>query len=110
VVAGLDEDARSSLLELLLGRDAVRAALASCGHVDVRRRVMPGEVTVNVVLGQGLFSGEGYDSVLAKLVPALSGPLPAGAGVPTGSALSQARARVEEKGVPGPVPSYRGRT
>jgi Insertion element 4 transposase N-terminal/Transposase DDE domain len=97
VVAGLDEDARSSLLELLVGRDAVRAALASCGHVDVRRRVLPGEVTVNVVLGLGLFSGEGYDSVLAKVVPALSGPLPPGVGVPTGSALSQARARVDEK-------------
>jgi Insertion element 4 transposase N-terminal/Transposase DDE domain len=97
VVAGLEEDARSSLLERLVGCDAVRAALASCGHVDVRRRVLPGEVTVNVVLGLGLFSGEGYDSVLAKVVPALSGPLPPGAGVPTGSALSQARARVDEK-------------
>jgi hypothetical protein len=89
VAAGLDEDARSSLLERLVGCDAVRAALASCGHVDVRRRVLPGEVTVKVVLGLGLFSGEGYDSVLAKMVPALSGPLPPGA-VPTGSALSQA--------------------
>jgi hypothetical protein len=96
VVVGLGEDARSSLLERLVGCDAVRAALASCGHVDVRRRVLPGEVTVKVVLGLGLFSGEGYDSVLAKVVPALSGSLPPGA-VPTGSALSQARARVDEK-------------
>jgi len=97
VVAELDDRARSWLLERLVGRDAVRAALASCGHVDVRRRVLPGEVTVNVVLGLGLFSGEGYDSVLAKVVPALSGQLPPGVGVPTGSALSQARARVDEK-------------
>jgi Insertion element 4 transposase N-terminal/Transposase DDE domain len=95
VVAGLDEDARSSLLERLVGCDAVRAALASRGHVDVRRRALPGGVTVKVVLGLGLFSGEGYDSVLAKVIPALSGPLPGA--VPTGSALSQARARVDEK-------------
>lgn len=96
VVAGLDTQARSSLLERLVGGDAVRAALGSWGHVDVRRRVLPGEVTVKVVLGLGLFSGEGYDSVLAKVIPALSGPLPPEA-VPTGSALSQARARVDEK-------------
>ena len=96
VVAGLDEDARWSLLERLIGCDAVRAALVSCGHVDVRRRVLPGEVTVKVVLGLGLFGGEGYDSVLAKVIPLLSGPLGPGA-VQTGPALSQARARVNEK-------------
>ena len=96
LVAGLDEDARSSLLERLVGCDAVREAVVSGGHVDVRRRVLTGEVTVKVVLGLGLFGGEGYDSVLAKVIPLLSGPLGPGA-VPTGSALSQARARVDEK-------------
>jgi hypothetical protein len=96
VVGGLDEQARSSLLERLVGADAVAAALSSSGHVDVRRRVLPGEVTVKVVMGLGLFSGEGYDSVLAKIIPTLSGSLPPMV-VPTGSALSQARARVDEK-------------
>jgi hypothetical protein len=96
-VAGLDGRQRSSLLERLAGSGAVRAALASCGHVDARRRVLTGEVTVKVVLGLGLFSGEGYDSVLAKVMPALAGSVPPGAGVPTGSALTQARARVDEK-------------
>jgi hypothetical protein len=59
--------------------------------------VLTGEVTLKVVLGLGLFSGEGYDSVLAKVMPALAGSLPPGQAVPTGSALSQASARVDEK-------------
>ncbi len=95
--AALDELERSSLWDRLADSGAVRAALALCGHVDARRRVLTGEVTVQVVLGLGLFSGEGYDSVLAKVMPALAGSAPPGAGVPTGSALSQARARVDEK-------------
>src|SRR5258706_7610988 len=97
--AALDELERSSLWDRLADSGAVRAALALCGHVDARRRVLTGEVTVQVVLGLGLFSGEGYDSVLAKVMPALAGSAPPGAGVPTGSALSQARARVDEKGL-----------
>jgi hypothetical protein len=96
MAVGLDERARSWLLDRLVGCDAVAQALASCGHVDVRRRALPGDVTVKVVLGLGLFSAEGYDSVLAKVYPAVSGPLPRRA-VPSGSALSQARVRVHEK-------------
>jgi hypothetical protein len=96
VAAGLDEQARSWLLDRLVGCDAVSAALDSCGHVDVRRRALPGEVTVKVVLGLGLFSTQGYDSVLAKVYPAVAAPAPGGA-VPSGPALSQARTRVDEK-------------
>src|SRR6266568_621293 len=66
------------------------AALASEGHVDARRRMLTGEVTVAAVLGLCLFSGEGYDSVLARVVPAVA----PGAAVPTASALSQARTRL----------------
>jgi hypothetical protein len=95
VTAGLDERARSWLLERLLGSDAVLAALVSSGHVDVRRRALPGDVTVKVVLGLGLFSREGYDSVLAKVYPSVA-PAPRVA-VPTGAALSGARDRVDEK-------------
>jgi Insertion element 4 transposase N-terminal/Transposase DDE domain len=96
MAARLDEQAQSWLLERLVGCDAVAAALASSGHVDLRRRDLPGDVTVKVVLGLGLFSTEGYDSVLAKVFPAVAAPAP-GRGVPTGSALSQARARVDAK-------------
>jgi hypothetical protein len=94
--SGLGEQARSWLLERLVGGDAVSTALAGCGHVDVRRRALPGDVTVKVVLGLGLFSTEGYDSVLAKVYPVVAAPAP-GRAVPTGSALSQARGRVDEK-------------
>src|SRR5215475_11602160 len=66
------------------------AALAAEGHADARRRVLTGEVTVAAVLGLCVFSGEGYDSVLARVVPALA----PGAAVPSAAALSQARARL----------------
>jgi hypothetical protein len=42
---------QSWLLERLVGCDAVAAALESCGHVDVQRRNLPGDVTVKVVRG-----------------------------------------------------------
>jgi hypothetical protein len=38
LAARLDEQARSWLLDRLVGCDAVAAALESCGHVDIRRR------------------------------------------------------------------------
>jgi len=90
VGAGVSEGLRESVWGVLADPQAVRAALASEGHVDARRRVLTGEVTVMTVLGLCLFSGEGYDSVLARVVPGL---VP-GAAVPTGSALSLARGRL----------------
>jgi hypothetical protein len=92
-VVGLDDAVRSSLLDQLCGGDEVEAALSACGHVDVRRRVLTGEVTTKVVLGLALYSGQGYDSVLATVIPRLPAIAPA-TKVPTGSALSQARTRV----------------
>jgi hypothetical protein len=74
----------SGLLRRLPGEQAVTKALARAGHVDARRRALTGPVTVEVVLGLCLFSGEGYDSVLARVLP----------DPPTASALSQARARL----------------
>lgn len=81
---------RESVWQVLVDPEAVRAALAAEGHADTRRRVLTGEVTVTTVLGLCLFSGEGYDSVLSRVIPAL---VP-GAEVPTASALSQARVRL----------------
>jgi hypothetical protein len=94
--AGVDlhDGLRSSVLQLLVGREAITAALARAGHVDKRRRVLTGEVTVAAILGLCLFSGEGYDSVLARVLPRAPGALAPGAAAPTGSALSQARARL----------------
>ena len=82
---------RESVWQVLADPAAVRAALAAEGHVDTRRRVLTGEVTVAVVLGLCLFSGEGAPSVLSRVVPALA----PGAKVPSASALSQARARLK---------------
>jgi hypothetical protein len=72
-------------LRRLAGPDALAAAVARAGHVDRRRRDLPGVATVEAVLGLCLFSGEGYDSVLARVF----------ADAPTGPALSQARARLK---------------
>jgi Insertion element 4 transposase N-terminal/Transposase DDE domain len=72
-------------LRRLAGELAIREALARAGHVDVRQRELTGPATVDAVLGLCLFSGEGYDSVLARVFP----------DPPTASALSQARARLD---------------
>jgi Insertion element 4 transposase N-terminal/Transposase DDE domain len=81
---------RESVWQVLTQPAAVRAALVAEGHVDVRKRVLTGEVTVAAVLGLCLFSGQGAASVLPRVVPALA----PGASVPSASALSQARARL----------------
>lgn len=92
----LDIEGRSGLLSGLVDFAAVEAALASAGHVDRRRRVLTGEATLLVVLGLCLFSGEGYDSVLERVMPLLGGAAVVGGAVPTGAALSRARSRVGE--------------
>src|SRR5215475_14359926 len=88
--AGVAGGLREPVWQVLAEPAAVRAALAAEGHADARRRVLTGEVTVAAVLGLCVFSGEGYDSVLARVVPALA----PGAAVPSAAALSQARARL----------------
>jgi hypothetical protein len=95
----LDVEGRSRLLSCLVSPAAVEEALAEAGHVDGRRRVLPGEATVHAVLGLCLFSGEGYDSVLGRVMPLLGGAAAVGGVVPSGAALSQARARVGEEPV-----------
>ncbi len=96
----LDGGVGSSVLGCLADGDVVESAVARAGHVDRRRRVLTGEVTVQVILGLCLFVGEGYDSVLARVLPRLPGVLAPGGPVPTGSALSQARTRLVGHGEP----------
>lgn len=96
----VDDATRSSVLGCLAGGDWLTSALSVCGHVDRRRRVFTGEVTVQVILGLCLFIGEGYNSVLARVLPRMPGVLAPGAPIPTGSALSQARAGLAESGEP----------
>ena len=82
---------RAGLLAELISGGSLARALSDAGHVDRRSRALPGQVSLAVVLALAMHSGEGYDSVLAKTMPHLQ---PAPLGVPTGSALSQARARL----------------
>jgi hypothetical protein len=86
------------LAELVSGGDLARA-LCEAGHTDRRRRALPAQASLAVVLALVLHSGEGYDSVLAKVMPHLHGVRLVPGPVPTGSALSQARERLG----PGPV-------
>jgi hypothetical protein len=96
----LGVEGRSRLLSRLVDPGAVAAALAAGGHVDQRRRVLTGEATTVAVLGLCLFSGEGYDSVLNRVMPLLGGAAMVGAtAVPGASALSQARVRLKEEPV-----------
>jgi hypothetical protein len=85
---------RAGLLEELTGGGQVQRALAEAGHLDGRHRALPGAATVSVLLGLVLHSGEGYDSVLAKMAPHLRGGTVLPGQVPTASALSQARVRL----------------
>jgi len=88
--------AREGLWSELVSGPSLDAALVRAGHVDRRIRALPGRTTLALVLALALHSGEGYDGVLAKMMPHLrEGRLPPGA-VPTGAALSQARERLGE--------------
>ena len=71
-------------LARLAGGEALGEALARAGHTDQRQRELTGPNTVEVILGLCLYSGEGYDAVLARVF----------ADPPTAPALSQARARL----------------
>ena len=85
---------RAGLLAELMSGGSLARALSDAGHVDRRSRALPGQVSLAVVLALAMHGGEGYDSVLAKTMPHLRPGLQAPLGVPTGSALSQARARL----------------
>jgi hypothetical protein len=94
--AGVDvgEHARGGLLTLLGDPQLVWSRLAGCGHVDRRKRVLTGAVTVLVTLGLCLLRREGYELVLARMAAAVPGMFLDGP--PTGQALSQARVRLGE--------------
>jgi hypothetical protein len=84
--------------ELVLRPAALTGALAAAGHRDVRSRALTGAVTAAAVLGLCLYSGEGQDSVLARIWP-LTAPVRPGFGVGsaqvvTAPALSKARGRL----------------
>jgi hypothetical protein len=96
-ISPLDERERSGLWAQLVRTGAIDGALAGGGHAFKYNRTLTGRVTVGVVLGLCLFSGEGYDSVLARMMPSVAVGTGLFASVPTACALSQARVRLGEE-------------
>ena len=94
VIAG--PGGRVEVAETVLGgvwasmAEVITAGLTAAGHIDRRRRVLTGLVTVAAVLGLCLFRRESYDLVLARVVPASPKQLLDG-GPPSGQALSTCR-------------------
>jgi hypothetical protein len=91
---GLD---REGLLEQLLGEGLAGEAAATAPHGHRLDRVLTAKNTLLSLLAGCLFAGQGYDQVL-RTVFAMPGLDPAAPGtpVPTGPALSRARARSGE--------------
>ena len=52
---------RAGLPGRIVDAEAIMTALERAGHVDQRRRDLPGEATTMTVLNLCLYSGEGYD-------------------------------------------------
>ncbi|MDQ2873461.1 MAG: IS4 family transposase [Actinomycetota bacterium] len=88
---------RRGLLESLLAGDVIARALREAPTGHRYDRVLTARMTVICVLVACLFPGAGYDSVLATAF-GLPGLRP-GAGVPSGSAFSQARKLLGEQAV-----------
>src|SRR5712664_955650 len=91
---GLD---RGGLLEQLLGEGVAGEAAATAPHGHKLDRVLTAKNTLLSVTAGCLFAGQGYDQVLRAVfvMPGLD-PLAPGTPVPTGPALSKARARSGE--------------
>ena len=91
---GLD---REGLLEQLLAEGAIGEAAATALHSHRLDRVLTAKNTLLSLITGCLFAGQGYDQVLrtAFAMPGLD-PVAPGTPVPTGPALSKARARSGE--------------
>lgn len=78
-------------------RDLVDDVLRETGKAGERTRLMPGRVTVYFVLAMCLFFEDAYEEVMRKLVNGLRflGNWAPGWHVPTSSAMSRARSRLE---------------
>jgi len=61
-----DQAWRVGAVGLLADGEVIVAALARAGHVDARRRVLTGAVTVAVILGLCLFRKDNYDVGLPR--------------------------------------------
>jgi hypothetical protein len=85
------------VLTRIFHRDLVDDVLRETGKAGERTRLMPGRVTVYFVLAMCLFFEDAYEEVMRKLVNGLRflGTWAPGWHVPTSSAMSRARSRLE---------------
>ena len=90
----VDDTVLGGVLASVADEAVITEGLATAGHVDKRRRVLTGVVTVTVVLGLCLFRRESYDLVIARVLPASPRQVMDG-GPPRAQALSTARARLD---------------
>jgi hypothetical protein len=96
-VGWLADLGREGLLEELLAEDVIARALREAPTGHRYDRVLTAKMTVACVLVACLFPGAGCDSVLATAFGLPGLRRPPGAGVPTGSAFSQARRLLGEQ-------------
>jgi Insertion element 4 transposase N-terminal/Transposase DDE domain len=85
------------VLTRIFHRDLVDDVLRETGKTGERTRLMPGRVTVYFVLAMCLFFDDAYEEVMRKLVNGLRflGNWAPNWHVPTSSAMSRARSRLE---------------
>ncbi len=88
----LDERVTGRLWPVLVGQELIGRAQVGAGYLDGRRRVLTGAVTAMIVLGLCLFRRESVAVVTARVTERI--PRVRVEGVPSGSAVSKARARV----------------
>ena len=90
----VDPGVSGCLLRVVSDEEAITAGLTAVGHVDRRRRVFTGLVTVVTVLGLCLFRQENYDLVIGRVLAGVPRVLVEGR--PSGPALSKARGRLPD--------------
>jgi hypothetical protein len=93
----LGEVRRDGLVKGLLGRGVIEAAVAGGGHGCRLERALTAAMTLLCVITCCLFTGQGYDMVLARAFRMPGTRVRPGTPVPTGPALSLARERLGEE-------------
>ena len=97
--AWLGELRRDGLVAELLAAGVIERAVAGGGHGCRLERALTAAVTLLCVITACLFTGQGYDLVLARAFRMPGARVRPGTPVPTGPAFSRARARLGEEAV-----------
>jgi hypothetical protein len=92
----LGELRRDALVKGLLGRGVIGEAVAGGGHGHRLERALTAAMTLLCVITACMFADQGYDMILARAFRMPGTRVRPGTPVPTGPALSRARARLGE--------------